>query len=334
MPKIFISTAPFGEIDPTPIDMLKQTGWEFSVNPLGRKLTPEEVGQMAADCDGLIAGTENIDIVLEQAKQLKIVSRVGIGLDSVPLEKCSDLGIVVTYTPDAVTMAVAELTIGIMISLSRHVCMADRMIRTNKWQRMQGRRIGKSIIGIIGLGRIGTNVVRLLAPFAPEQILVNDILDKSLQIERFREQGLSIKAADKPEIYSQADIISLHVPLTRLTRNMIEAKALARFKQQAWLLNLARGGIVNEADLIQTLEQQRIAGAALDCFETEPYHGPLCDFDNVILTQHMGSCSYDCRAAMEIEATKDMILFFNGLPPLNPVLCERAPEAKKEKRDL
>lgn len=144
---------------------------------------------------------------------------------------------------------------GIMISLSRHVCMADRMIRREIWQRKQGRRIGKSIIGIIGLGRIGTNVVRLLAPFAPEQILVNDILDKSVQIEHFMEQGLNITVVDKNEIYSRADIISLHVPLTHLTRNLIEATALAKFKQQTWLLNLARGGIVNEADLIQALEQ-------------------------------------------------------------------------------
>ena len=148
IPKIFVSTSPFGEVTPEPITLLEETGWDFKINPLERKLTPDEVAEMASNCDGLIAGTENIDIVLKKAKRLKIISRVGIGLDSVPLQKCRDMGITVTYTPDAVTMAVAELTIGIMISLTRHVSLADRDIRKGKWKRIQGKRVGKFIIGI------------------------------------------------------------------------------------------------------------------------------------------------------------------------------------------
>lgn len=319
MPKIFISTSPFGEINPEPVKLLKASGWEFEINPLERKLTPEEVGEMAADCDGLIAGTEDINVVLEKAKKLKIVSRVGIGLDSVPLIKCRDMGIAVTYTPDAVTMAVAELTIGTMISLTRHVCYADRQIRNGLWQRRQGKRIGKSIIGIIGFGRVGTNTVRLLSPFSPDEILINDILDKTEAIEKFKLQGLNIRAAEKEDIYKKADIISLHVPLTKLTQNMINKENLIKFKKDAYLLNFARGGIVNETDLFFSLENELIAGAALDCFEEEPYSGPLTKLDNIILTQHMGSCSFDCRAAMEIEATKDMIRFFKGDPLVNPV---------------
>jgi D-3-phosphoglycerate dehydrogenase / 2-oxoglutarate reductase len=324
MPKIFISTSPFGEIYPEPVKLLKETGWEFEVNPLERKLTPEEVGDMAADCDGLIAGTEDINVVLKKAKKLKIVSRVGIGLDSVPLKKCRDMGIIVTYTPDAVTMAVAELTVGVMISLTRHICFADRQVRKGFWKRRQGKRIGKSVIGIIGFGRVGTNTVRLLAPFAPDEILVNDILDKTETIENFSLQGLNIRFAEKVEIYKKADIISLHVPLSKLTQNMINTKTLLLFNKDAYLLNLARGGIVNEADLLFALENNLIAGAALDCFEEEPYHGPLLELENVILTQHMGSCSYDCRAAMEIEATKDMIRFFKGEPLVNKVPDDEA----------
>lgn len=319
MPKIFISTSPFGEIDPEPIELLKATGWEFKVNPFERKLTPEEVGEMAADCDGLIAGTEDINVVLEKAEKLKIVSRVGIGLDSVPLEKCRKMGITVTYTPDAVTMAVAELTVGIMITLTRHVCSADRQIRKGLWKRRQGKRIGKSVIGIIGFGRVGTNTVRLLAPFNPAEILVNDILNKNEIIEKFRNKGVNISFTDKEKIYKSADIISLHVPLTDLTKNMINKKTLSLFNRDAYILNLARGGIVNEAELLSALENGSIAGAALDCFAEEPYNGALSERDNVILTQHMGSCSYDCRAAMEIEATRDMIRFFKGEPLVNQV---------------
>ncbi|WP_321491580.1 phosphoglycerate dehydrogenase [uncultured Desulfobacter sp.] len=319
MPKIFVSTSPFGEIDPEPLRLLEKTGWEFQINSLERKLTAEEVGEMAADCEGLIAGTEDINIVLEKAKKLKIISRVGIGLDSVPLKKCQDIGIVVTYTPDAVTMAVAELTVGIMISLTRHVCYADRQIRQRFWKRRQGKRIGKSVIGIIGFGRVGTSTVKLLASFQPDEILVNDIIDKTQDIAIFKKQGLNIRFAGKEEIYRRADVVSLHVPLTSATYNMINRTTLSQCKPDAYLMNLSRGGIVNETDLLYALENNLLAGAAIDCFEEEPYHGPLSSLDNVILTQHMGSCSYDCRAAMEIEATKDMIRFFKGEPLLNPV---------------
>ncbi|MCP4294858.1 MAG: hydroxyacid dehydrogenase [Proteobacteria bacterium] len=160
MPKIFVSTAPFGEFDSTPLNLLNDTGWEYTVNPLDRKLTPQEVADYAEDVDGLIAGTEDIGIVLGKAKNLKIISRVGIGLDSVPLKVCKDRGITVSYTPDAVTMAVAEMTIGLMISASRHLMESDRHLRQRGWKRVQGKRIGESIIGLIGFGRVGKNVSR------------------------------------------------------------------------------------------------------------------------------------------------------------------------------
>lgn len=312
MPKIFISTVPFGEVDPKPVELIKATGWDLSINPLRRKLTPGEVAELALDCDGLIAGTEDLRPLIGQTERLKIISRVGIGLDSVPLAECQRRGITVTYTPDAMTMAVAEFTVGIMIDLTRHVHVADRNIRRGEWKRKQGKRIGKSIIGIIGLGRIGTKVVKLLVPFQPEEILVNDIKDKTGEIPRIRECGLNIRHMEKQEIYRSADIISLHVPLSSLTRNLINAETLLLFKKDAFLINLARGGIVNEADLYNALQTNGIGGAALDCFQDEPYKGPLTELDNVLLTQHMGSCSFDCRARMELEATQDLVRFFQG----------------------
>lgn len=319
MPKIFISTSPFGEVDRKPLSLLEETGWEFKVNPFQRKLSAEEVADMAEECNGLIAGTEDLNIVLEKAKKLQIISRVGIGLDSVPLDKCKERNIAVTYTPDAVTMAVAELTIGLMISLTRHVAFADRQIRQGEWRRRQGKRLGKSTIGIIGFGRVGTNVARLLLPFQPEGILINDILDKSDKLKSLKESGASICLAEKKEIYKRADIISLHVPLTPHTRDMINKKTLCQMKKDAFLFNLSRGGIVNEAHLFDALLHGTIAGAAVDCFQEEPYKGPLATLDNILLTQHMGSCSHDCRAAMEIEATKDLVRFFKGESLRNPV---------------
>jgi D-3-phosphoglycerate dehydrogenase len=319
MPKIFISTIPFGETDPAPIRLLKKTGWEYKINPLGRKLSPNEVAKLALDCDGVIAGTEDLRPLIEKTNKLKIISRVGIGLDSVPLALCREKGITVVYTPDAVTMAVAELTVGIMIALTRHTYISDRNIRHGEWKRRQGKRIRKSIIGIIGLGRIGTNVVKLLVPFRPEEVLINDIKDKSEDIAGFRDGGLNIRQVEKKEIYRNSDIVSIHIPLWSRSRNLINAETLQYFKKEVFLINLARGGIVNEADLYKALITGRIGGAAIDCFEEEPYCGPLAELDNVLLTPHMGSCSFDCRVRMELEATQDLIRFFQREPLMNEV---------------
>ena len=320
IPRIFISTDPFGEVDSTPIELLEKSGLEYVINPLKRKLTPEEVGDFARDCDGLIAGTENIDIVLQQADHLKIISRVGIGLDSVPLERCRERGIKVSYTPDAVTMAVVELAIGLMISLTRHVVKADTRTRQGNWNRLQGKRIGESVIGLIGFGRIGSNVARVLTEFHPKKILINDLKDKSAEISQFQSKsGIAIEQVDKDRIYRESDIVSLHIPFTAKTENLINADTLTLFKNDAYLLNTARGGLVNEADLYHALKEGGIAGAAIDAFEQEPYTGPLTELENIILTQHMGSCSFDCRSQMEIQATEDLIRFFDGEPLMNEV---------------
>lgn len=320
MPKIFVSTVPFGEIDSRPLEVLQATGWEFVINPLGRKLTPQEVGEMASACDGLIAGTEDVGVVLDKATHLKIVCRVGIGLDSVPLAECRRRGIVVTYTPDAVTKAVAELTVGAMIGITRFVPQADRNTRDHHWKRLVGKRIGESVIGLLGLGRIGTEVVRLLAGFGPKEILVNDLKDKRTAIVGLQnDYGLSIRQAEKDEIYSLCDVVSLHLPLSHATRKLIDAEVLKLFRPDAFLLNFARGGVVDEAALYDALKGHRIAGAAVDVFGQEPYSGPLTGLDNILLTQHMGSCSYDCRAQMELQATEDLIRFFRGEPLVNEV---------------
>jgi D-3-phosphoglycerate dehydrogenase / 2-oxoglutarate reductase len=242
MAKIFVSTVPFGEFDKTPIDLLKKSDLEFQINPLNRKLSAQEVGEFAKDCDGLIAGTEDIHKVIQSAKSIKIVSRVGIGLDSVPLQECRDRGIKVCYTPDAVTMAVAEFTVGTMLSASRYIVNADRRLRTGNWHLFQGKRLGESVIGIIGFGRVGSNVARLLSEFRPKTILANDLIDKRTDIEALRSgKMLDIQQVEKEEIYRSADIISLHLPLSPQTKNLITAETFQHFRTDSFLINTARG---------------------------------------------------------------------------------------------
>ena len=319
MPRIFVSTHPFGALDSRPLELLRQTGFDFRINSLERKLTSQEVAEMARDCDALIAGTENISLVLEKAPNIKIISRVGIGLDSVPLKECRRRNVMVCYTPDAVTMAVAELTVGLMLNITRFVSAADRQFRTGVWERLQGRRLGKSVIGLIGFGRIGKKVAHLLAPYYPCNLLINDIKDKSLELNTMLEAGLSVEKAPLSKIYEESHIISLHLPLYSITRNMIAEKQLRQMRSDAFLINTARGGIVNEHALYKALSEEKLGGAALDVFEEEPYLGPLASINNVLLTPHMGSCSHDCRAQMELEATEEVIRYLQGEPLQNKV---------------
>jgi D-3-phosphoglycerate dehydrogenase len=320
MKKIFVSTYPFGQYNEEPISILQKEGWNVILNPTKRKLTSEEVAEYAKDVDAIIAGTEDLAPLIQKNPGLKIISRVGIGLDSVPLRLCRDKNITVAYTPDAVTMAVVELTIGLMVSLTRKVHLANFELRRGGWSRFTGKRLGESVIGLIGLGRVGSNVLRILKEFRPKEILVNDLKDKTKEIQEIiQNTDLKVRQVAKEEIYKHADIISLHVPLTNLTRNLIGKTELSLMIESTFVINTARGGIVNESDLYHAVKSEQIAGAAIDVFEKEPYKGNLIELENIILTEHMGSCSFDCRYLMEFGAASEVVRFFKGEPLLNPV---------------
>lgn len=307
--KALVTTVPFGEIDSKPIDLMNDiSGIEYVINPIGRKLKEDELADMVVEYDILIAGTEPITRkVMKNGKNLKLISRVGIGLDSVDLSAAKELGIQVSYTPDAPAPAVAELTLGHMLNLMRSISYVDRKIRDGIWQRIHGQRLANMTIGIIGTGRIGSKVLRHLQGFRPAKIYVNDI-NPNMHLYDMANAELT----DKKTIYKECDIISLHVPLTPATRNMITVEEMKHMKQSAVLINTSRGGIVNEDELYTALKEQQIQAAAMDVFETEPYEGNLTELDNCVITCHMGSMTKDCRAQMEIEATEEAIRFVKG----------------------
>jgi len=320
MKNIFVSTYPFGQFNSESITILEKNGHNVILNPLKRKLKSEEVAELAKDVDGIIAGTEDLTPLININNNLKIIVRVGIGLDAVPLALCKEKGITVAYTPDAVTHAVVELTIGLMISLTRKVHLANNEIRNGGWTRYTGKRIGESTIGLIGFGRVGSNVFRLLKEFNPKKILINDMKDKSKEISSILiNHNIDVELVSKDEIYKKSDIISLHTPLSKLTHNMISRPQLELMRKECFLINTARGGIVNENDLYYAVKNKIISGAAIDVFEKEPYQGNLTELEDVILTEHMGSCSFDCRFLMEHGAASEVVRFFNGDPLLNPV---------------
>ncbi len=236
MPKVLITTVPFGDKDRLPLDLLENEGIEYLINPFNKKITEDQLIDILADFDVIIAGTEPItEKVMERANNLKLISRVGIGLDSVDLLAAQKRGIKVSYTPDAPSLAVAELTLGLMLTLLRAVHISNSQMHKGKWHRFYGKRLEKVTIGIIGVGRIGTGVLKRLKGFGPTKILVNDIkpnheLDKEHKLEW----------SSKAQIFKESDIISLHIPLTHITKNMIRKEQLFSMKPDANIINTSR----------------------------------------------------------------------------------------------
>jgi len=304
--KVLITTVPFATEDRLPLDLLEREKIEYVINPLNKKLTESELLSLNDNYDVIIAGTEPItDKVINSFKNLKFISRVGIGLDSVDLISCRRKGILVSYTPDAPSKAVAELTVSLSISLLRKVQLSNLRMHNGHWNRYYGKRLSECIVGIIGVGRIGSQLIQNLSGFGCKKILLND-LNPSSDIDR---QHKNIYWTSKEAIYRESDVITLHVPLTKKTHNLINLKEIKTMKKDVVLINTSRGGIINESDLINALSNNLISGAAIDVFEEEPYFGPLCNIENCILTSHMGSMSFDCRTKMEIEATEEAIRF-------------------------
>lgn len=311
MSKVLITTVPFGDKNRLPLEQLEAAGIDYLINPLGRKLKEDELAEMVTDFDALIAGTEPItEKVMAKAKCLKLISRVGIGLDSVDLLAAERRGIQVSYTPDAPAPAVAELTIGLMLTLLRSVHVANTQLHRGEWHRHFGRRIPEVTIGIIGTGRIGGRVLRRLSGFGTPRILVNDTHPNQNIAPQHK-----LEWVDKETIYRESDVISLHVPLTAQTKNMIQREHLLKMKQDAMIINTARGGIINEQDLAAVMAAGHLSGAAIDVFNQEPYKGDLAKIDRCLLTSHMGSMSVDCRTRMEIEATEEAVRFLTGQAP-------------------
>jgi D-3-phosphoglycerate dehydrogenase len=308
MAKVLITTVPFVDKNRLPLELLENAGIEYVINPLNKKLTEDQLADMVTDIDVIIAGTEPIsEMVMARAPKLKFISRVGVGLDNVDLISAKRRGIKVSYTPEAPAPAVAELTLGLMLMLLRSVHVSNLQIRRGEWHRIFGKRLAEITLGVIGVGRIGTRVLRRTRGFGTPNIMVNDIMP-NYQLNR----EFKLEWVTKEHIYKEADIISLHVPLTKITKNMIRREHLLCMKSDAIIINTSRGGIINEQDLYDVMKAGHLKGAAIDVFEQEPYKGNLAEIERCMLTAHMGSMSEDCRIRMEIEATEEVVRFLTG----------------------
>jgi D-3-phosphoglycerate dehydrogenase len=304
---ILTTTSSFGKVDPKPLQLLKEAGFEVTLNPFGRTLTIEESMSILEGYDGLIAGTEKLNAqVLASAKHLKYLCRLGAGMDNVDFEAAEKQSIKVENTPSAHVDGVAELTLGGILSSLRGMAAAHSNLIRGDWQKPMGTLLRGKTVGIIGLGKIGKRMVALLKPFEVKILAYDPFQDAAFA------KANDISFVDLTTIAAQSDIITMHIPFTKEAKHLIDQSFMSKCKKSVLIVNASRGGLINEVDLLEFLSSNPSASAYLDTFEQEPYTGPLCALSNCMLTPHIGSYASEVRINMEMEAARNVINFFNG----------------------
>ena len=296
--KVAVTTSSFARFSDEPLRLLREAGIEVVPNPHGRVLTEEEAAKVLSGCVGVCAGTEPLTAALfERLPDLKVISRCGTGMDNVDLEEAKNRGITVRNTPDAPTRPVAELVLGLALDLLRHISIMDRGMRQGEWKKHTGHLLQGKVLGIVGLGRIGRAVAEIFQ-FMGCEILYHD---------PFVSEFSGYTPLPLNDLLSQSDIVTLHCPKTPDGKPLIDGEQIRLMKDGAYIINAARGGLVDEASLYAAINTQKLAGAAVDVFTKEPYKGPLVELANVILTPHIGSAAQEARVRMEVDTVKNLL---------------------------
>jgi phosphoglycerate dehydrogenase-like enzyme len=314
--RVLVTVRSFGGAQPELRDELEDAVAEVRWNELGRPLEPAELREAIADVDGVVAGVDRFDAsVIEAGERLRVIARHGVGTDGVDLAAAARRGVVVTNTPGANADAVAELAIGLMLALARQIARGDRLIRSGGYRALRGIQLSGRTVGLLGVGRTGSAVARRASALGCRVLG----FDPALTPAQLQESGAIPASFER--VVAEADFLSLHVPVTDDTREMVDADFLARMKPGAFLVNTARGELVVEGDLVRALDEGRLAGAALDALREEPPApgSPLLEREDVILTPHSGADTEEARAAMGRGALDDLLAVLDGRPPLHPV---------------
>jgi len=279
---------------------------QSTLNTEGVRYQGESLLKYIREAHGIIVGLETLDAkVLKSCPNLKIVSKYGVGLDNIDLVCCRENNIRIGWTPGVNKRSVAEMTIAFMIGLARNIFRTANELRDGKWNKSGGMELSGKTVGIIGVGNIGKEVVKLLKPFGC-RVLVNDIIDQSAYYKRNK-----LEEVEKDVIYSDSDVITIHAPLTDATRHIINKQTLSIMKKDAFVINSARGGIVNTDDLKWALVNNVIAGAAVDVYEEEPPDDrELLKLPNLICTPHIGGNSAESVLSMGRSAIQHLRSFF------------------------
>lgn len=291
-------------ISPKGIALLQQRP-EFNVVVLPKRLSEAELLPLVGDATALVVRSETkvTRKIIEAAKQLRVVGRAGVGVDNVDIEAATQHGTVVMNTPGGNTVTTAELSFAMLLSLARKVPQAHASMTAGKWDRklFQGVELCGKTLGVLGMGRIGTEVAKRALAFGMHVVAYDPYLTE----ERARAIGAEF-ASEVDQVYRQADFITVHMPVTKETKDMLNATSFAKMKPGVKIVNCARGEIVAEADLIAALESNKVAGAALDVFAVEPLPAdhPYRKQPNLILTPHLGASTNEAQEKCGIEVAE------------------------------
>jgi len=308
--KILVATRSFGSTSSKPWDVLNEAGCEIVKADMSQKMTEERLIELLQGVDGAIIGVIPMSAhVIECSPTLKVVSMHGVGVDHIDLKAATQKRVVIANCQGANEQSVADLTIGLMISIAREIPSVDKAVRGGGWGAHAGSELWKKKLGIVGLGRIGHGVAKRALGF-DMQVLAYDPYVQAESIEH----GVSLVSLE--EVLRGADFVSLHASLSDETRQMIGTTQLQVMKPNAYLINTSRGGLVDEKALYAALVEKQIAGAALDVYDTEPpKDSPLLQLENVVLTPHIGAHTRESIERMGVMAAENVLRTLQGGQP-------------------
>ncbi len=304
---IFVTLSTFAEYDRAPLEMLHASGVAFRIHDTGRRITSAELIAGGQEALAVVAGVEPYDrATLEVLPRLRCISRCGVGVDAIDLAAARDRGIAVLNTPDSPTAAVAELALTMMLALSRNLPRQAVAARAREWRRLEAHLLGARRVGIIGLGRIGRRVAVLVRALGADVWAA----DPQANAAWCAEHGVQVVSLQN--LLAGCDIVSIHAARSAGAPLVLGAAEIAAMRAGAILINLGRGEMVDEGALHAALVSGRLFGAGLDVYPDEPYRGPLCDLENVVLTPHAATLTVETRSDMERECVRKALAFLDG----------------------
>lgn len=300
---VLIATRSFGSTSSKPWQVLAEAGCETVRADMSQKMTEDRLIELLDGVEAAIVGVVPMTAhVLENAPRLRVVSAHGVGVDHIDLEAATRLGVIIANCPGANDQAVADLTIGLMVSIARQIPQVDRDVRGGKWGRYEGSELWKKTLGLIGLGRIGRGVAKRASGFDMQVLAYDPYVDEK------QAEAIGVRMTSLEEVIASADFVSLHAALTEETRNMIGKRELEQMKLSAFLINTARGGLVDEEALYTALVEGKLAGAALDAFTSEPpVDSPLLELRNVVITPHIGAHTKEAIERVGVLAAQNVV---------------------------
>jgi len=315
--RVLVTPTSYGKNNPALKTQLEAEVGEVVYNTTGRPLSDTDLMEVISEFDGFIAGLDTISRpVIEAATNLKVIARYGVGVDAVDLEAAQENGIIVTNTPGANSVSVAELTVGLMLSLARNIPFASQVTKSGEWPRLGGLSLEGKVVGLLGFGAIGQQVARRLSGFDCTILAYDPV------IEDRQAADLNVELAPYEDLLRKADFLSLHCPLTDETKGMVNPEFLGQMKDGAYLINTSRGELVDENALFEAIDNEKLRGAALDVFTKQPPDpdNPLLSLEQVIPTPHMGAHTDGATNAMGWIALNDCLAVLRGEKPEHRVV--------------